>query len=128
LFGGALFAGALAMLAARPATGPALAFFQFLLGPANATLPSHFLLGILDPADELVTGQRRDVFPRSERLRVADQRVTQVCGQLVHRPARYSLAAHRARVASVVRLSIEAGPRGPKLITVLLAPPNQRPR
>ena len=49
-------AGALAMLAPRPAAGPALAFLQFLLGPPNASLTGGLLLGILDPADELVAG------------------------------------------------------------------------
>jgi hypothetical protein len=65
-----LFAGALAVLAPRPAAGPALAFFEFLLGPPNAPLSSHLLLGILDPADELIARQGRDVLPGSERLRV----------------------------------------------------------
>ena len=63
-------AGALAVLAPRPAAGPALAFFELLLGPPNAPLSSHLLLGILDPADELIARQGRDVLPGSERLRV----------------------------------------------------------
>lgn len=50
----ALFAGALAMLAARPAARPALAFFELFLGPADAALPGGLLLGVIDPADELV--------------------------------------------------------------------------
>jgi hypothetical protein len=33
-----------------------LAFLQLLLGPPNAALSSALLLGILDPADELVAG------------------------------------------------------------------------
>ncbi len=47
-------AGALAVLASRPAAGPTLAFLELLLGPANAALSRDLLLGILDPADELV--------------------------------------------------------------------------
>src|SRR5205814_666418 len=70
----ALPAGALAVLAPRPAAGPALAFLQLLLGPANAALSGHLLLGIRDPADELVAGQRRDVLPRIECRGVGDQR------------------------------------------------------
>ena len=80
---------------------PQMALFQDMVcwqeevrDPANAALSSHVLLGILDPADELVTRQRRDVLPRSERLGVGDQRHTQICGQLVHHAARHSLAAH----------------------------------
>jgi hypothetical protein len=53
---GLRFAGAVAVLAPRPAAGPALAFLQFLLGPPNASLTGGLLLGILDPADELVAG------------------------------------------------------------------------
>jgi hypothetical protein len=49
-------AGAVAVLAPRPAAGPALALLQLLLGPPNAALSGGLLLGILDPADELVAG------------------------------------------------------------------------
>src|ERR1700738_1496264 len=94
---GPLPAGALAVLAPRPAAWPSLAFLQFLLGPANAALASHLLLGILDPADELVARQGRDVFPGIERGPVGDQRLAQVGGQLVHHAARHSLAAHALR-------------------------------
>jgi hypothetical protein len=80
-----------------PATWPALAFLELLPGPANAALPSHFLLGILDPADELVTRQRRDVPPGGERLGVRDQRLAQVCGQLVHHPTGHPLVAHKGQ-------------------------------
>jgi hypothetical protein len=44
------------MIAPWPAAGPTLAFLQLLLGPANA-VSGHILLGILDPAAELVAGQ-----------------------------------------------------------------------
>jgi len=93
-------ASALAVLAARPAAGPALAFFQLLLGPANAARSGHLLLGILDPADELVARQGRDVLPGSECRGVGDQRVAQVCGQLVHHPTGHWFAAHSARVTA----------------------------
>jgi hypothetical protein len=49
-----LSAGALAVTASRPAAGLTLAVLQFLLGPADAAFSGHLLLGILDPADELV--------------------------------------------------------------------------
>jgi hypothetical protein len=58
-----LSTGALAVLAPWPAAGPTLAFFELLVGPADATFSGLLLLGILDPADELVAGQGRDVFP-----------------------------------------------------------------
>src|ERR1039458_6552304 len=94
-----LSAGALAVPAPWPAAGPTLAFLQLLLGPADAAFSGHLLLGILDPADELVSGQRRDVLPRIECCRVGHQPLAQVCGKLVHHPTGHSLAAHRATVA-----------------------------
>jgi len=85
---------ALAVLAPRPAAGPALAFLQLLLGPANAALSRPLLLRILDPTDKLVAGQGRDVAPGSECGGVRDQRRTQVFGELVHHPTGHVLAGH----------------------------------
>src|SRR5581483_5968949 len=85
-------AGALAMLAPRPTAGPALAFLQLFSSTANTALSGCVLFGVLDPADELVTCQRGDVFPRGEHLGVGDQCLTQVLRQLVHHSAGYSLA------------------------------------
>src|ERR1700730_14123843 len=93
-----LSAGALAMLAAWPAAGPTLAFLQLLLGPANASFSGHLLLGILDPADELVAGQGRDVVPRIESRGVSDQGLAQVAWKLVHHTTGHSRAAHAATV------------------------------
>src|SRR5207237_3512849 len=93
-----LSAGALAVLAPWPAAGPALAFLQLLLGPADAAFSGHFLLGILDPADELVAGQRRDVLPGIECRGVGGQRLAQVSWKLVHHPTGHSRAPHSATV------------------------------
>ena len=68
--------GAVAVLASRPAAGPALALLQLLLGPPNAALSGALLFGILDPADELVAGQGRDVLPGIECRGIGDQRLT----------------------------------------------------
>jgi len=89
-----LLAGALAVVAPRPAAGPTLAFLKLLLGSTNAAFSGHLLLGVLDPADELVATQRRDVHPGSERCRVGDQRFAQVSRKLVHHPTGHSSAAH----------------------------------
>ena len=118
-----LSAGALAVLAPRPAAGPALAFLQLLLGAPNAALSGGLLLGILDPADELVAGQGRDVLPGIKCRRVGDQRLTQVRGKLMHHPAGHSLAAHGSMVASHPR------PRHPgHSATSRPAAPGQKPR
>jgi hypothetical protein len=79
-----LSAGAFAVLAPRPAAGSTLAFLQLLLSPANAALSGQLLLGLLDPADELVAGQRRDVVPRIKSDGVGRQRLPHVCWKVVH--------------------------------------------
>src|SRR5262249_22107628 len=95
---GPLAAGAVAVVAPRPAARPALAFLELLLGPSNTALPRGLLLRILDPADELVACQGRDVLPGLERCGVGDQRLTQVRGQFMRHPAGHPLAAHTPMV------------------------------
>jgi len=51
-----LLARTFAVVAPRPAAGPTLALLELLLGSANAAFSGRRLLGILDPADELVAG------------------------------------------------------------------------
>ena len=51
------------VLAPGPTARAALALLQLLRRSADPTLPSLRLLRIVDPADELVRGQRRDVAP-----------------------------------------------------------------
>ncbi len=92
-----LFASALAVLAPWPAAGSTLAFLELLLGPANATFSGGLLLGVLDPADELVAGERGDVLPGIKRRRVGDQRPAQVLWKLVHHPTGHSRAAHTSQ-------------------------------
>jgi hypothetical protein len=110
-----LSAGALAVRAPWPTAGPTLAFLQLLLGPANAAFSSHLLLGILHPADELVTGQRRDVLPGNECRGVRDQRLAQVSWKLVYHPTGHSRAAHRATVAGQCEPSRHSSGRGESL-------------
>jgi hypothetical protein len=114
-----LSAGAIAVFAPWPAAGPTLAFLQLVLGPANAAFSGRVLLGILDPANELVAGQRRDVLPSIECSGIGDQRLAQVSWKLVHHPTGHSRAAHRAKIAARASpLTIEAAPR-----IALLGPP-----
>jgi tetratricopeptide (TPR) repeat protein len=83
-----------------PAAGPSHAILQLFLGPANSALARLLLLGILDPANELVAGQGRDVLPGDECRLVADQRRAQVSRQLVHDPAGDSWTGHDNTVAT----------------------------
>ena len=89
------------MAATRPAARPALTLLQLLLGTANAALSSLLLLGIFDPADELVAGQGRDVLPRGECCRVGNQRFAEVYGQIVHHPTGHLLVVHVARITGL---------------------------
>ena len=110
-----LLAGAFAVAAPRPAARPTLALLKLLPRSANAAFSSHLLPGILDPADELVAGQRRDVVPGIERRRVGDQSFAQVFRKFVHHPTGHYLAAHKTMVAAILdarEASRLARPRG----------------
>jgi len=72
------------MLAARPTARPSLTLFEFLSGPSHATLSRRRLLRILDPADELVTGEWRDVVPRFERNPTRRKLRLKVLGKFMH--------------------------------------------
>jgi hypothetical protein len=76
------------MLTPRPAAGPSHALLQLLLRPANTTLSGDLLFGLLDPANELIPGQRRDIRPGTEGHGVVDQGLTEVSWKLVHNPTR----------------------------------------
>src|SRR5579875_510928 len=65
----ALAAVALAVLAARPTAGSALAFLKLFTGAGDASLARALLLGILHPADELVARKGGDVNPGGKRGR-----------------------------------------------------------
>src|SRR6187549_2859957 len=91
---------ALAVHAPRPAAGSALAFLQLFPRAANAAFSGRLLLGVLDPADELVARQGGDVLPGVERRGAARQRRAQVRRERVHHSTGKSLAAHTARVVA----------------------------
>jgi hypothetical protein len=98
--GGSWPSGALAMAATRPAAWPTLTFLQLLLRAPNAALSGGLLLGVLDPADELVAGQGRDVLPGIKRRSVGNQHATQVSRQSVHHPSGHPGAIHGQMVVS----------------------------
>src|SRR5271167_4058554 len=82
------------MLTSWPAARPTLALLQLLLGSADAPFSCRLLLGILDPADELVTGQRGDVFPGIEGRGVSHQRLTQVRRKVMDHPTGHLSTGH----------------------------------
>lgn len=78
------------MAASGPAARPALAFFELLLGPSDPALSGRILLGVFDPADELVAGQRCDVVPGEERLGIGHEFGTEVGRKPVDHTAGHS--------------------------------------
>jgi len=90
------------VLAPWPTAGAALTRLELLLSAADTAFASLRLLGVIDPADELVACERGDVPPGSQDDGVGEQRRPQVCGQLVHDPAGNSLTTHAATIATTV--------------------------
>src|SRR3954469_8084577 len=72
------------MLAAGPATGPALAVAQAFAAPGDPLAPRFGLFRGLDPADPFVASQRRNVAPGRQCAGVPRQRGPEVVRQLVN--------------------------------------------
>ncbi len=86
------------MTAPRPTAWTPLTFLQLLLSPTNPTFSGGVLLCVLNPANEFVTGQRRDVFPSVKGDGIGHQDLLEICGEYMYHPARYSSARHRYTV------------------------------
>lgn len=54
--------------ATRPAARSLLSLQQFLAGSVNAALARRWLLGVIDPANELIPAERSEVFPSGQDL------------------------------------------------------------
>lgn len=99
---------ALPVLTPGPAAGTAHTLFELLLGSPNAAFSGWRLLGILDPTDELVAGQRRDVVPGLERHSVGEQRLTQVDGQFMHNATGNCLAGQSHGASAAIKDVLDA--------------------
>ena len=113
---GLRLAVALTMGAPRPAAGSTHAIEKFLLRPSNTAFSGCWLLGILDPADELIPGKRGDVFPCLKSHRISDKGAVQVGWQSMGHPTGDSDPEHTKTVSDpsntvnkgVRRLSLRA--------------------
>lgn len=87
-------AGALAVGAAGPAAGAAFAGGEVFPGAGDATLSGCLSLGIFNPADPFVAGQRGDVFPLHQHGAVRLEGLAKVVGQWVDYAAADGLIFH----------------------------------
>jgi hypothetical protein len=72
------------MNATCPAARPLLSFEQFLTGSRDAPLAGCDLLGVINPADELVSAEKRQRFPQRQHLRFRTHGGLKVIPGLVH--------------------------------------------
>jgi hypothetical protein len=79
---------AISVGASRPAAWAPHALLELLASPSDSTLSSGIFLCIFNPADELVTSERRDVAPGLEGCNIGDQLETEVSWKLVNDTAR----------------------------------------
>ncbi len=71
------------MDAAEPAAWATVAFEELLAASADAAVPGLDELGVLDPADKLVSRERRDVFPEGEDFFVSENSFTKILRKFV---------------------------------------------
>ncbi len=72
------------MWAARPTARPAFAVLEVLAAPDDALRSRLGLFGGVDPADPFIAGERRNIPPGRQRLRIGAERRFQVQRQSVH--------------------------------------------
>jgi hypothetical protein len=99
--------------APRPATGPLLPLQQLLDRPRDPPRPRRRLLRILDPADELVSPQRRQSLPKPKHLRVAPKRRLKIVPRLMNGAVRETVGPCTLQVAlcDVDHISFRQAPR-----------------
>lgn len=88
-----------------PATWAAHPLLQFRDDSSDMLAPLLWTFHGDGPADPLIAGKRRDVFPYRKRLGVGRQGLPQVCRQCMRNPTRY-LFIHTFMVALTRRLRI----------------------
>ena len=85
-----------------PAARSTLAFSEFGMGPLDSTLSRFVELGILNPADPLISCEWCDVIPGGKGRVVVGQRLSEICWHLVHCAAGNLVRAHASRILSLL--------------------------
>lgn len=80
-------AGALAVLAPRPAAWAALPLFELFPSSANTPCSGFGFLGVRDPTNKLVATKRSKTFPQLEGASIGAKGGTEIFRQRVHYPA-----------------------------------------
>jgi len=87
------------MNAANPAARPADTFSQFWNRSFHVLISGFLLFDVDRPANPFITGQGRDVFPRSQSLWRSLQRFTHISRQFMNDAARDSIFRHEPILA-----------------------------
>jgi hypothetical protein len=77
--------------ATRPTAWPLLTLEEFVAGPRDAALACYWLLRVIDPADELVSAERCQIFPKSKHPGIGSHRCLKVFTGLMDRTVRESV-------------------------------------
>ncbi len=85
----------LAVGASGPTARPTHAISHLIDTDLDATLPSSFLFGRSDPADPLISRQRRDIGPEVRGRAIELDGISEVCGQLMNSAFTELLSVHR---------------------------------
>ena len=83
------------MRTARPAARPPHPFFEFRAHPFDVLPPCLIFLDGDGPADPLVARQRRNVFPRRQRLCVGRERLAEIGRKVMRHSSGDSNSCHR---------------------------------
>ena len=84
----------LTMFASWPTTGPALSGGKIFARHSEPLASRLSLLGVLDPADPLITRERRDILPVRPRRGVRNEHFSQICRYAVHNARRKFCFSH----------------------------------
>ena len=83
------------MQTARPAARAPHSFFELRADPFDMLPPCLILLDGDGPADPLVAGERRNVLPGRQRLRVGRERLSEIGRKVMYDSSRDSNRGHR---------------------------------
>ena len=75
----------------RPAAGSLLPFQQLVTGSADTPFSGCGLFGVIDPADKLVSAERRQAFPKREHVRIGSHCDLKVFLRFVHNAMKKSV-------------------------------------